>query len=167
RGPLTARFGQIRELSADVRWPERVRLHVLRASGAPMAEVDAAERAEGARLAEVCEGMAREIEALLDCGGAPSPLVRVALRKSLFPARDMRWCTQELKAIPARTYLATLDDPLNAVGIRAEESRSRALMPEREYDAAMDCEVWRPIIRWTLDDVIAIHARHGLRCLPH
>jgi 3'-phosphoadenosine 5'-phosphosulfate sulfotransferase (PAPS reductase)/FAD synthetase len=166
RGPLTARFGQIRELSADVRWPERVRLHVLRASGAPMAEVDAAERAEGARLAEVCEGMAREIEALLDCGGAPSPLVRVALRKSLFPARDMRWCTQELKAIPARTYLATLDDPLNAVGIRAEESRSRALMPEREYDAAMDCEVWRPIIRWTLDDVIAIHARHGLRPNP-
>ena len=166
RGPLTARFGQIRVLSADVQWPERVRLHALRAAGADMAEVDAAERAEGARLAEVCEAMAREVEALLGCGGARSPLVRTVLKKAVFPARVLRWCTQELKAFPAKAYLGTLDDPINVVGIRAEESKSRSLMPEREYDAGMDCETWRPLIRWTLDDVIAIHKRHGLAPNP-
>ena len=164
REVLPRHLGQIRWLRPEVRWPDRVRLHTLRASGAPMTEVDAAEVAEGARLAALCEGYAQEIEALI--GVSPSPMVRTILKKAIFPSRLQRWCTAELKAAPARAYLGTLDDPLNVVGIRAEESKSRSLMPEREYDAGMDCEVWRPIIRWTLDDVIAIHTRHGLRPNP-
>ena len=164
RDVLPRVLGPIRWLSARIEWPDRVPLHTLRASGAPMAEVEPLERAEAARLAARCEEMAAEIEAMI--GVAHSPMVRVILKKAMFPRRVARFCTQELKAFPARAHLATLDDPLNVVGIRAEESPSRARMPEREYDAGMDCEVWRPILRWTLDDVIAIHARHGLRPNP-
>jgi len=164
RDVLPGVLGEIRWLTPEVPWPERVKLHMLRASGADAATIEAEERAEGARLAALCEGYAQEIEALV--GVQYSAMVRQILRKAIFPSRVHRWCTQELKAIPAKRFLSSLDSPTNVVGIRAEESPSRALMPEREYDAAMDCDVWRPIIAWTLDEVIAIHHRHGLRPNP-
>jgi 3'-phosphoadenosine 5'-phosphosulfate sulfotransferase (PAPS reductase)/FAD synthetase len=164
RDVLPATLGQIRWLTPEVRWPDRLPLLTLRASGADAATIEAEERAEAARVAVRCESYAQEIEALI---GVPfSAFVRVALKKGVLPSRLLRWCTQELKAIPAKRFLSSLDSPLNVVGIRAEESPSRALMPEREYDAAMDCDVWRPIIGWTLAEVIAIHQRHGLRPNP-
>ena len=164
RDVLPGVLGEIRWLTPDVQWPDRVKLHTLRASGADAATVEAEELAEGARLASLCEGYAQDIEALV--GVIYSALVRFSLKKACFPARTVRWCTQQLKAFPAKRFFATLDSPINVVGIRAEESPSRAAMPEREYDAAMDCDVWRPIISWTLDEVIAIHHRHGLRPNP-
>lgn len=164
REVLPGVLGPIRWLRAEVKWPERLKLHSLRASGAPAAEIEAAERAEGARTAALCEEWAREMEGML--GVEYSAFVRVALHKGIFPRRTGRWCTQELKAWPAKAYLATLDNPVNVVGIRHEESAARAAMPEWEEDKYMDCDVWRPLIRWTLDDVIAIHARHGLTPNP-
>ena len=164
REVLPRTLGPIRWLRAEVKWPERLKLHTLRASGAPANEIEAAERAEGARVAALCEEWAREMEGML--GVEYSPFVRVALRKGVLPNRKLRWCTQELKAMPAKSYLATLDNPINVVGIRREESEARAAMPEREEDKYMDCDVWRPLIHWTLDDVIAIHARHGLTPNP-
>ena len=164
REVLPGVLGQIRWLTPEVPWHPRQRLHMLRASGAPAAEIEAAEAAEGVRVAAILEGWAAEIEALL---GIPySAMVRRSLREAILPTRTVRWCTQELKAVPAKRFLSTLDDPLNVVGIRAEESPSRAAMPEREYDRDMDCDVWRPLIRWTLDDVIAIHKRHGVQPNP-
>ena len=164
RDVLPGVLGEIRWLTPDVQWPDRVKLPMLRASGADAATVEAEELAEGARLASLCESYAQDIEALV--GVIYSALVRFSLKKACFPARTLRWCTQELKAFPAKRFFATLDSPVNVVGIRAEESPSRALMPEREYDSLMDCDVWRPIISWTLDEVIAIHHRHGLRPNP-
>lgn len=164
RDVLPGVLGQIRWLTPEVRWPDRLPLLTLRASGADAAAIEAEERAEGARLAALCEGYAQEIEALV--GVQYSAMVRMILREAIFPSRVQRWCTQKLKALPAKRFLSSLDSPTNVVGIRAEESPSRALMPEREYDAAMDCDVWRPIIAWTLDEVIAIHHRHGLRPNP-
>lgn len=164
REVLPSVLGPIRWLRAEVKWPERLKLHALRASGAPANEIEAAELVEGARVAALCEEWAREMEGML--GVEYSAFVRLALRKGVMPARTLRWCTQELKALPAKNHLAMLDDPLNVVGIRHEESAARAAMPEREYDGAMDCDVWRPLIHWTLDDVIAIHARHGLTPNP-
>ena len=84
-------------------------------------------------------------------------------KKGMFPSRLIRFCTQELKVLPIIRYLKGLDDePVNAVGIRAEESQARAKMKEWEWQDGFDCEVWRPLLRWTLDDVIAIHKRHAL-----
>ena len=57
-------------------------------------------------------------------------------------------------------------DVVNAVGIRAAESAARATLPEWEWQSGFDCEVWRPLLRWTEQEVIEIHHRHGLRPNP-
>lgn len=69
-----------------------------------------------------------------------------------------------------RDHIAALQDAghecVNAVGIRAAESAARSKMGEWEESATFDCAVWRPLIAWTEAEVIAIHARHGLRPNP-
>jgi 3'-phosphoadenosine 5'-phosphosulfate sulfotransferase (PAPS reductase)/FAD synthetase len=51
-------------------------------------------------------------------------------------------------------------DPVVAVGIRASESAARANLFEWEFNKEYDCDVWRPLIRWTEQDVIESHGRH-------
>lgn len=91
-------------------------------------------------------------------------------KKGMFPSRVRRFCTEELKVKPMIAHLRGLMDAghdlVNVVGIRAEESSSRAKMPEWEWQQGFDCEVWRPLIRWTESEVIEIHHRHGLRPNP-
>ena len=99
--------------------------------------------------------------------GFRSPMVRWCIHKGLFPSRMSRWCTRELKVYTAKEYLRGLDDePISVVGIRAEESKARAKMPEWEWFEAGDCEIWRPLIQWTTDEVIAIHQRHNVSPNP-
>lgn len=92
------------------------------------------------------------------------------LHKGIFPGSVRRFCTQELKVAPLQEYMNKRvdagEDVLNAVGVRAQESANRAKMPEWEWTSGFDCEVWRPMIRWTEDQVIDIHHRHGLRPNP-
>jgi len=86
--------------------------------------------------------------------------------KGMFPQRTRRFCTEELKVKPILAHLnarvAAGEDVLNAVGVRAGESRARSELPEWEWSKGFDCEVWRPLIRWTEADVIEIHRRHEL-----
>lgn len=89
-------------------------------------------------------------------------MVDLIRRKGMFPSRLRRFCTEDLKVRPIRDYLAAIDDPVNVVGIRAAESKARSRMPRWETWSAGDCDVWRPLIRWTEDDVVEIHAEHGL-----
>jgi 3'-phosphoadenosine 5'-phosphosulfate sulfotransferase (PAPS reductase)/FAD synthetase len=100
----------------------------------------------------------------------PGGMKDLILGRGMFPSRLQRLCTQELKVFPIRDFIASIQDHgeevLNAVGIRAEESEARSKMPEFEWSDATDCEVWRPILRWSMDDVIAIHQRHGLTPCP-
>ena len=99
--------------------------------------------------------------------GFRSPMVRWCIHKGMFPSRVSRWCTQELKVSAAKEYLRNLDDePINVVGIRGAESVARSKMPEWEWFDAGDCEMWRPIINWSFDDVIAIHQRHNVTPNP-
>lgn len=90
-------------------------------------------------------------------------------KRGLFPSRNVRFCTQELKVRPMQRYLAALPDTtdiVNAVGIRRAESKARSQMAEWEWSDGFDCEVWRPLVTWTEQQVIDIHARHGLRLNP-
>jgi 3'-phosphoadenosine 5'-phosphosulfate sulfotransferase (PAPS reductase)/FAD synthetase len=100
----------------------------------------------------------------------PFTLAELARKKGIFPSRRKRWCTELLKLKPMRAHLeqlcATGLDVVNAVGIRRDESPKRAAAPEWEWQEEYDCEVWRPLVDWTLDDVIAIHKRHGLAPNP-
>lgn len=95
-----------------------------------------------------------------------------------FPSRVARWCTRVLKIRPLLDYLNALDGPIaNVVGVRADESLSRALMPRwSDWNAAAskmktkksrnDVAVWRPLLSWTVADVAAIHRRHGVPSNP-
>lgn len=92
-------------------------------------------------------------------------------KRGLFPSRVMRFCTEELKVIPAQRWLAARADELgvelvNAVGIRRAESQARSKMPEWEWSKGFDLETWRPLVTWTVDDVVEIHRRHGLAMNP-
>lgn len=97
---------------------------------------------------------------------APRQMEELVRHKGMFPGRRIRFCTQELKVFPIARHLRELmnagDDVVNAVGIRAAESAARSLLPEWEWQDGFDCEVWRPLLRWTEQEVIAIHHRHGL-----
>lgn len=106
---------------------------------------------------------ARLIEARL---GHYSPLVRLMMEWRKVPTVVRRWCTDETKRRPVQAYLARLNDPINAIGVRAEESPSRAAMPEWEWSNDYDAHVWRPIHRLSKADVIALHQRHGLAPNP-
>jgi len=100
----------------------------------------------------------------------PQGMVQLVTKKGMFPSRFNRFCTQELKVFPLANYInarvATGEDIVNAVGIRAAESEARSKMLEWEWQKNFDCEVWRPILRWEEKDVIDIHHRHGLRPNP-
>jgi len=94
-----------------------------------------------------------------------------ARRTGTFPSRVRKWCSPELKVAPTRAELdcireETGRDVVMVVGVRAEESRSRSRMPEREWSDAYDCEVWRPLISWTLADVVAEHHRASVPLNP-
>lgn len=92
-------------------------------------------------------------------------------KKGLFPSRLMRFCTTELKVLPFKKYLAGFveehgGDVVSVVGIRRAESNARSKMAEWEWDDGFDCEIWRPLVTWTRDDVVACHARHDLAMNP-
>lgn len=100
----------------------------------------------------------------------PGGMVELVTKKGMFASRMQRFCTQELKVFPMRDYIRSAqdagDEVLNTVGIRRAESQARSKMPEWEWSETMDCEVWRPLIAWTEQDVIDIHKRHGLAPNP-
>jgi len=96
--------------------------------------------------------------------GGMTDLIR---KRGYFPGKTFRYCTGQLKLEPAREFFLSLDiDPVNAVGIRAEESYSRSKNPEWEYSNEMQCDVWRPVIQFTEDDVIMMLQRHNVRPNP-
>lgn len=82
---------------------------------------------------------------------------------------NRRWCTEELKLAPMRAEidrLREIDDVTIVVGVRAEESAARAKMAEREWSDFYDCEVWRPLLTWSLEQVIAEHTNAGVPMNP-
>lgn len=97
---------------------------------------------------------------------APLTLPELVRKKGMFPSRMRRYCTTELKVKPLAAFVRGFDEAINAVGIRAAESQARASAEMWEWSETFDCDVWRPIVRWTEEDVIAIHRRHGLAPNP-
>lgn len=98
----------------------------------------------------------------------------VTRRKKSFPSRVRKWCTEELKLQPFRTWLDAYREKHGCevqvlLGIRREESEARAdpvATPEREHSDFYDCDVWRPILDWTVEDVIAEHRRAAIPMHP-
>ncbi len=93
----------------------------------------------------------------------------LVLNKIFFPSNVIRTCTLELKVAPQLEYMDEVrakykKKPISAVGIRKEESQARSkLGPFEEKD---ESTIWRPLIDWTVEDVIAIHKRFGVAPNP-
>ncbi len=122
------------------------------------------------KLADHLVPIAEEIERTMG-RTTPSAFVRMCLHKGIFPRRTVRFCTQVLKVDQARQWIREAwaecaSFPVNAVGIRAAESLARSKMEETEISLTLDTLVWRPLIRWSEADVVAIHQRNGLRMNP-
>jgi len=109
----------------------------------------------------VPEAIGAEVEILTGKHGGMVDLVR---RKGMFPGARRRYCTEELKVRPAKALLDsyTEAEPVNAIGIRAAESLARSKYTEWEDSSQMNCEVWRPILLWTEQDVIDIHKQFSV-----
>ena len=94
-----------------------------------------------------------------------------------FPGRMQRFCTRELKIEPLRAYHDRVEEEtdretISAMGVRAAESERRSTMPEWEDEGPKYTRdrwggwVWRPLIAWSVDDVLAIHRRHAIPVNP-
>lgn len=111
------------------------------------------------------------LEIAIDVVGAPGGMIAKIRARAGFPARMQRWCTRELKIEPLRAYHDAIgDDTVSALGIRATESESRARMAELEDEPAGRRSwggwVWRPLLHWSIADVLTLHSRHGIKVNP-
>jgi 3'-phosphoadenosine 5'-phosphosulfate sulfotransferase (PAPS reductase)/FAD synthetase len=95
-----------------------------------------------------------------------NPFLDMCLWKGRFPSTMARFCTEQLKILPFNEQV--LFPAINKygqvetwVGVRADESRARANLPERSMDDT-GAEIVRPILHWTVEDVFAMHKKHGI-----
>lgn len=117
------------------------------------------------------EGIADEIvQAAVDMH-APSgnPFLDLCILKGRFPSRMAQFCTEELKTLPItmQVVFPMLDKGmvLQWIGIRADESPNRAKQPRyNRHDSGS--YLWRPIFRWSVQDVWRQHAKHGIAPNP-
>ncbi len=96
-------------------------------------------------------------------------------KKQRFPSVKARFCTQELKVFPMQRWMqAGIDSgglvrPVLCQGVRAGESLRRSKMAEWDNtggDFNGFYDIWRPILRWSVEEVFAAHERHGLEPNP-
>lgn len=164
-----------RAVMADTGWEHPATLEYVsnlpRMTGGPVVEIIKADfTATFARRAEKArrEGFIQRAE-ILERGPTGSAFVDSAMFHGRFPSRRARFCTEELKIEPMQNQVlfpALRNGPvLHWLGERAEESPSRARKPRFIRDDA-GWWTWRPLLRWTLEDVINVHKRHCIRLNP-
>lgn len=116
---------------------------------------------------EAQEIIDRAIAALKPTG---IPFLDLCIWKGRFPSTRARFCSEELKKIPIdeQVILPLLRagcDVQSWQGVRADESESRRHLPVNELKRTIgEAEHWihRPILQWSVDDVFAMHRKHGL-----
>lgn len=98
------------------------------------------------------------------------PMLDLALWKGRFPSTRARFCTQELKVIPImeQVYMPLFEQGKHVVswqGVRADESIARSKLAKRE-DTPEGFGIYRPLLKWTVDDVFEMHNKHGIKPNP-
>lgn len=99
------------------------------------------------------------------------PYLDLCILKGRFPSTRAAFCTEELKRNPItrQVHMPLLESGIDVIswqGVRAEESEKRRSLPERECKITHQsgAELWnyRPIHKWAIEDVFAIHRKHGV-----
>lgn len=120
------------------------------------------------------EAAARALELLHPTG---NPYLDMCMLKGGFPSRKRQFCTQYLKTEPLTEYALELIDSGYAVwswqGVRIDESLSRRTRLQgtgacvKAFDVVGgDLFNYRPILRWTVEDVFEAHATAGIEPNP-
>lgn len=116
-----------------------------------------------AYLAMLSEVTGLDIEYVYpDCGG----FWDLAKKKKRFPSRKARFCTQQLKVIPAMKHMEQLKKSgrvLILSGITEREGRAhndRGNLNQFSHDDTYGCDKYLPIYDWSLDDIWSIHKRY-------
>lgn len=99
-----------------------------------------------------------------------NPFLDLCIWKGRFPSTMARFCTDFLKIQPINQQvlfpaIKKYGQVESWHGVRADESLARAKLPEREMDDS-GAEIVRPILHWTVEDVFAMHRKHGIEPNP-
>ena len=89
---------------------------------------------------------------------------RLAYIKGRFPSRKAQFCTEHLKLAPQRRWVeANCPDGnyIRYVGVRRDESQTRANCSITDFDDYFDCDIIRPIADWTKEMCFAYVKAHG------
>lgn len=94
----------------------------------------------------------------------------LAKNKRRFPSPQARFCTQHLKIVPTREHIDYLLQAypfvVSVSGLRNSESIERASALEWDLPGMLPAWQWRPIIKWSIQDVFTIHAKYGIPMNP-
>jgi 3'-phosphoadenosine 5'-phosphosulfate sulfotransferase (PAPS reductase)/FAD synthetase len=98
------------------------------------------------------------------------PFLDMVLARGFFPSTRRRFCSEELKRNPMieqvqMPLLETGHEVYSWQGVRADESPSRATLPELE-DVGGGLFNYRPILKWTVADVFAMHDKYQVKPNP-
>lgn len=99
-----------------------------------------------------------------------NPFLDLCLLKGRFPSTKARFCTVFLKVVPTfeQVYFPLIEGGWRVVswqGVRGQESKARAKLAQRE-DTPEGYEIYRPLLKWSVDDVFAIHRKHDIEPNP-
>lgn len=96
----------------------------------------------------------------------PLDFYELAKNKGAFPSALVRFCTQELKIFPSQRYVLSLMRDgarvLLLTGVRASESKKRSELSEFEWDGFYACDIYRPLLHWSLEDIWAMLAKYKI-----
>lgn len=142
----------------------------LREAGIPFRAVFADTGWEADETYAYLDYLRDRLDIAIDVVGVEGGMRQKVLDRAGFPSRVQRWCTRELKLHPIQDYHGTVgDETVSAVGVRGEESAKRMGLAELEPDRRRGgflCWTWRPLIRWTVEDVLSIHLANGVKVNP-
>ena len=98
------------------------------------------------------------------------PFFDLAKKHKIFPSNARRYCTEHLKIIPASRHitglLAACKKVVSVSGVRSDESEKRKNLEEWDFSNSLLTLQWRPLIRWTIADVLTIHRKYDVPLNP-
>lgn len=122
-------------------------------------------REKWVREGAVTPEQAEEICKLLEPTG--NPFLDLCMSKGRFPSTRARFCSEELKHFPLDMRMLQIckeGEVTSWQGVRADESPSRAKLPETEQGDIYT--IYRPILKWTAEEVFRKHAECGIEPNP-
>lgn len=92
----------------------------------------------------------------------------MCVQRKMIPGKQIRFCTQQLKIYPMHAWIEQQDEEITCIqGVRADESLTRSRYKDEEFvNDAGGYFIYRPIFRWTAEEVFEWHAAYEIEPNP-